>query len=194
MTRFRYAVFFIPLLICLSSGEGSSKTAPLIIDPSLFAFDTFPDISSSVKFFVETIQGTLIEGSTDTIGFTRTGRKTKAPIICSPSNSIKKSLQELFLKKGALASEKSSATFVIQVDILDFSIKETSRFLSQTMDAHIKLDVKMVDPYSTENSKRLIVESQNSRSALDTSKHAQEVMRGALESVLLEAIQNLSKS
>lgn len=62
------------------------------------------------------------------------------------------------------------------------------------MDAHIKLDVKMVDPYSTENSKRLIVESQNSRSALDTSKHAQEVMRGALESVLLEAIQNLSKS
>ncbi|NLG17925.1 MAG: hypothetical protein GX556_11400 [Fibrobacter sp.] len=194
MTKFRHVVFFFPLIICLSSGEVSSKTAPIIIDPSLLAFDTFPSISSSVKFFVGTIQGTLIEGSTDTIGFTRTGRKTKAPIICSPSSAIKESLQELFSKKGALASEKSSATFVIQVDILDFQLKETSRFLSQTMDAHIKLDVKMVDPYSTENSKRLIVESQNSKSALDTSKHAQEVMRGALESVLLEAIQNLSKS
>ena len=66
--------------------------------------------------------------------------------------------------------------------------------LTQTIDGHVKLEVTLVDPFSAENTRRMMVESQNSKTAMDTSKYAEEVMRGALESALLEAIRSLSKS
>ncbi|HON10362.1 MAG TPA: hypothetical protein PLE24_05800 [Chitinispirillaceae bacterium] len=194
MLNRQYLTVATLLLVFVFSGNASPKFQFLKIDPSLQSFDSFPNISSSVKFYVGTVYGSSDEEKMDTIGFTRTGRKTKAPILCSSPLSIKKSLQGLFSSKGVLAPDPSSSTFIIQVEIKDFSIKETSHALSQTIDGHVKLEVILVDPFSAENTRRMMVESQNSKTAMDTSKYAEEVMRGALESALLEAIRSLSKS
>ena len=111
------------LLVFVLSGNASPKLQFLKIDPSLQAFDSFPNISSSVKFYVGTVNGSSDEEGVDTIGLPEPEEKPRL-LYSVPLLSIKKSLQGLFSSKGVLAPDPSSSTFIIQVEIKDFSIKK----------------------------------------------------------------------
>ena len=192
--RFFPGFLFASLLLTLSL-YAISNAQRYTIDPSVKNGNSFPAIPTSTRLFIGIVQDTSQNRENGTIGYTRTGRKTKAPIICSPSPAsvVKTSLESVLSQKGLLASDASSANYIVHIRILDFSLSETSKVLSQTMNALIKLEVRLVDPLDAAKVKEFVIESQNATSAMDTSKYSEATMRGALESALQEIFKSISR-
>jgi hypothetical protein len=61
------------------------------------------------------------------------------------------------------------------------------------MEAKIALQLKLIDQQNEGTIKQFTIKSQNSKSTLDTSKHAESILRGALENTLKEIIQSITK-
>jgi hypothetical protein len=181
------------IILCLVFAISAKKTS-YIINPTITDFESYPKLSSSLRLFIGTIEDSSSSNDTGAIGFTRTGIKTKAPIICSPSisDAVKKSIESIFTKQQRISTDQSAANFVLKIKVLEFSIIETSSGLTQTMTATIKLETTLTDPYAADKIKKFVVESQNAKTTHDTSNSAESITKGALESALQEMIKTIN--
>ncbi len=185
--RYFLSSFFVIILVpgILSAGTKKEK---YIINPTVSSFDSFPSFTNTKRWFVGSVENLVTGQNSGIIGYTRTGIKTKAPVICSPSieKVFRNSLFNLFTYKKVVSLDVSAADFLIRVKILDFSLMEKNSFLSQTINAKIKLEVTQVDPLDTTRILRFIVDSENTQTALDTSNYAESITRDVFTSALKE--------
>jgi hypothetical protein len=91
------------------------------------------------------------------------------------------------------AASADSSSYIVEVTIFDFRLEEISKKFSQTMNAYLVLQIALVNPTDEADSKQFVIKTQNSKSTLDTSKHAESILRGALESALKEILKSISK-
>ncbi|NLL12637.1 MAG: hypothetical protein GX267_04465 [Fibrobacter sp.] len=188
------SVFFCIILVpgILSAG---TKKDRYIINPTVSSFDSFPSFPNAKRWFVGSVENLVTGQDSGIIGYTRTGIKTKAPVICSPSleKVFRNSLFNLFSDKKVVSLDASAADFLIRVKILDFYLIEKSSFLTQTINAKIKLEVTQVDPFDTTRVLKFVVDSENSQTALDTSNYAESITRDILSSALKEIWKTLNR-
>ncbi len=181
------SLFFCVILVpgILSAGTKKDK---YIINPTVNSFDSFPSFSTTNRWFVGSIENLVVGQDSSVLGYTRTGIKTKAPVLCSPSleKAFRNSLFNLFNDKKVVSLDASAADFIVRVKILEFSLVEKNSFLTQTISAKIKLEVTQVDPLDTNRLLRFVVDSENSQTALDTSKYAESITRDVFTSALKE--------
>jgi hypothetical protein len=185
----------LALLCTFSSVYAAKENKPIEIDPSISAFDSTLSLNTTGTFYIKAVGDTSVYRSAKGyVGETRVGRNKKAPIFCNPIPSIalKQSLQTLLTTENAIATSAESADCLIEITIIDFSITEKSKKLTQTMTAEIVLLVKLTKIKDGNTFKQFSVKTQNSYSTLDTSKHATTVLKGALLDALEEIINNLN--
>lgn len=192
--KFLFLFFCIILLVpgILSAGTKKDKYT---INPTVNSFDSFPAFSSSNTWFIGSVENLVTGQDSGIIGYTRTGIKTKAPVVCSPSleKVFRNSLFNLFNDKKVVSLDASAADFIIRVKILAFSLVEKNSFLTQTINAKIKLEVTQVDPLDTNRVRRFVVDSENSQTALDTSNYAESITRDVFTSALKEIWNTLNR-
>lgn len=180
-------LFFCMVLVPAVLYAGTKKDK-YVINPTVNSFDSFPSYSDSKRWFVGSVENKVTGLDSSIIGYTRTGIKTSAPVICSPSleEVLRNSLFNLFTDKKVASLDISAADFLIKVKILDFSLIEKNSFLTQTINVKIKLEVTRVDPLDTNRVLRFVVDSENSQTALDTSNYAESITRDVFTAALKE--------
>jgi len=170
-------------------------TKPIIIDP---------DVSQDTARFVQKITGlfyadTVIDkrnnAGSDSVGITRTGRNIYASLVCKnrPDTVLAKSFRKMFSDVSALAKTRDSAVFRIRAELLTFDIKETNKFLSQEMEATVKIGVTVKHAPNDSVVKQFSVTSQNVKKAIDTTRYAQNVLQQALRDCLQNILQTISQ-
>ncbi|NLW30421.1 MAG: hypothetical protein GXY77_03090 [Fibrobacter sp.] len=188
-----FLFYILASLTIHQTSYADENIPPVVINPVIVEFDSFPDIPESMKLYVGDIIDSYSKDSADILGYTRTGIKKYAPVVCSPSfpDCFKKSLQQLLSQKGNLSSDASSAQHIIEVNIVELSLTENSRFLSQTIDIIMKVEVSIVDPLSSDYVRKLKIESTNTKKHMDTTKYAEEVARGVISNIINEILKSL---
>jgi|GEM_PF-6693577 len=169
---------------------------PVIIDPTVFAFDSIPPVETDLTFFIDTVQDTSQQRNTTAIvGTTRVRRMKMASIISDPppAEVIKNSLVGLLGHHRLLAEKAEQASSIISIEILDCTLTETYSTISQTMTADISLRLTLRDRESPLDEKKYVIKSQNSKSSIDMSKHAGPILQEAVESALREILKTISK-
>lgn len=190
-----FLILFIMIFIPGTLFSAAVKKDKYIINPTVQNFDSFPNISTNLKWFISSVEHTSPQQDSGIIGYTRTGVKTSAPVICSPSlsSSIKNSLQNLLNYKRVNTTDVTAANFIVRISILNFSLSEISSVITQTMSAKIKLEVKLIDPMDANRVRQFAVESESSLTAMDTSKYAESITRDVIEDALKEIWKTINK-
>ncbi|MBN1308248.1 MAG: hypothetical protein JXA18_10050 [Chitinispirillaceae bacterium] len=174
----------------------SKPVEPVTIDPTVTTFDSIPSPATEKTFFVGTVQDTSIaRDENGIVGFTRIRRRKMAPIVCDPSPAIvvKRSVDGLLSKKGLKAEDPADTASTLEILVLDFSLKETSKRMSQTMEANIVLQATVINPADSTGAVKYIIKSQSSKSTIDTSKYAEAILRSAVENALKELIKSITR-
>jgi len=179
---------------CLCALWAKQPPSPVYINPTLTQFDSFPDISGiHTKYAVDTVLDPPGMGDSCILGYTRTGRKAKAPVICKPSPAIviHRSLTGLLENKGLLATDSASAGYIIGTYLREFELKETTKFMRQDMTARIKFEIRFNNTSDPSSNKRFIFETENSKGTFDATKKAESIARGAIEAALVEIFKTM---
>ena len=187
---------WMPLLLASISPISSKPIAPITINPTVTIYDSIPAAVTERTFFVGTVQDTSItRDENGIVGFTRIRRRKMAPIICDPSPAIvvKRSVDGLLKRKGLKAEDLANTASTLEILVFDFSLKETSKRMSQTMEANIVLQVTVINPADSTPAMKYIIKSQNTKSTFDTSRHAVTILRGAIETALKELIKSITR-
>ena len=183
------------LLICFVPISAKPKKS-FTINPTVSSFDSIPSLKTELTYFIGTVQDTSVtRNESGLVGYTRVRRRRMAQLICDPAPILvlKRSLEAMIIDKGMNAESADSADYIIQILLYDFSLVETSKKISQTMEAKIAFQLKLIDQHNHGTAKQFTIKSQNSKSTLDTSKHAESILRGALENSLKEIMQSITK-
>lgn len=188
----------LPVLICLLltfNLFAAVKKDKYVIDPTVHNFDSFPSFSNSNRYYVSSVENLVAGQDSGLIGYTRTGVKTKAPIISTPllEESFRNSVFNMFTSKNSISLDASTANYLMRVKIVNFSIQEKNSFLTQTINAKIKLEVTLIDPLDSNRVRRFMVDSENSQSALDTSNYAESITRDIFSTALMEIWKTINK-
>ena len=174
----------------------ADEVQPVAIDATVTSFDSIPSTHAKDLYLIDTVEDTVLQRRTEGIvGATRVRRKKIAQIISAPLPAlvVKNSLEGLLKDKELFAASVEEANYSLKINLYDFSLKETSDKVPQTMEANIALQLIIIDLKDNTPSGKFTIRSQNSKSALDTSKYAADILRGALESALKEIYQIISR-
>ncbi len=168
------------------------QTDPVIINSTITNPVTISRLSRNLQISIGTITDNTPSKVSGILGKTRTGIKTTVPIIAKPSLSetIQKSFESVLGKMGNLSTDPTTATYVMDLTIIDCTLTENTSFLSQTMTAFLKIEVKFTDPLAADKPRTFTIESLNTTKAMDTTKHAQ----GTLQDVIMDAIGEICKT
>jgi hypothetical protein len=182
-------LYFIPLLI-----YAEDRTSLVFIDPTIQSYDGLFSRKLSVQFYVGEIIDKRANAPSETLGVTRTGRNSSAPIVTrvTPAALLKNSIEGMLRELTAFSKEKSGATYMIQVEVLSFEIIETSKTFSQEIRAKLAFRVKIRSAANDELLKQFIITSEDARKALDTTKFAGTVASNAILNGLVDMLESLS--
>lgn len=184
------------LFLASISPNFAKPVQPITIDPTVTDFDSIPSVTTERTFIVGTVQDTSIaRDESGVVGSTRIRHRKMAPIICNPAPAIvvKRSVEGLLSKKGLKAEGMDTTASTLEILVFEFSLKETSKKMSQTMEANIVFQVTVINPADSTQAMKYIIKSQNAKSTLDTSKHAATILRGAIVSSLKELLKSIAR-
>ncbi len=179
------------LIVSTFAAFGAQSENRIFIDPSLKSYDSFPEIKTINKFFVDSLRDTVGSRSdSGIVGYTHTRSKHPTAIVCRPLPTavVGGSLEKLFAQKGIAATDRGSATYLVRVDILAFNLKETPHFFYQTMDATIQLRITFINPQTAHG---FTIDSERSRTTFNANRKSEEILRSALRDALVEVLQSL---
>jgi hypothetical protein len=181
--------FLFPTLL-----HAEDRTLPVLIDPTVQSYDGLFSRKLSAKFFVGEVFDNRANPASDTLGMTRTGRKSSAPVVTrlSPPAVLKNSIQGMFRELAALSEERSGATYVVEAELHSFDIFETNHGLSQEIRAVLTFRVKIKNAATNDLVKQFVITSENTRKALDTTKFAETVATNAVISGLINMLESLT--
>lgn len=182
------AFIFIVSTFAAFGAQGENR---IIIDPALKNYDSFPEIKTINKFFVDSVRD-MMHSRTDSgvVGYTHTRSKHPTAIICRPlpTEVVRSSLENLFVKVGIAATDRGAATYLVRVVIVGFDLKESPHFLYQTMDATIRLRITLINPQTSHG---FTIDSERSRTTFNANHKSEEILRSALRDALVEVFQTL---
>jgi hypothetical protein len=187
--RFLSAICFFQVLV-----NAGDLTAPVFIDPTVQSYDGMFSRKLSAKYFVDDVKDKRANAPCDTLGMTRTGKKSSVPIITrlGPSELLKNSIQGMFRELSVLADERIDATYAVQAEALLFEITETNKGMMQEIKANLGFRVKIISVANNEVVSQFIITSEDARKALDTTKFAETVASNAIIYGLIRLMQDLS--
>jgi len=196
----KYTRFFTSIIIiCTFFFEiiPAKNPTQIIISPLISQIDStfvpFCDRLPPIKFDVQSvIDESPSRDSSGIVGETRIRRNTMQSIICNPvpSEVVRRSLLAILSGCNNASDTGSEASSQISITIVEFSLKETSKRITQTMDASIILKVIVSSPAGTITPKQFTVSAGSSYTTLDTSKHSERILRQALSDALREILKN----
>ena len=188
-TTLLLALCFFPTLV-----SAEDRVAPVLIDPTIQNYDGIFSRKLSGKYFVDEVVDKRVNAPTDTLGMTRTGRNSSAPLVTrlGPSMLLKNSIQGMFRELSVLTDERIDATYAVQAEVLLFEIAETNKGLVQEIRAKLGLRVKIRRLADSEMVRQFIITSENARKALDTTKFAETVASNAIISGLIRLMEDVS--
>jgi hypothetical protein len=183
------ALCFFPALIC-----AGDLTAPVLIDPTVQSYDGLFSRKLSAKYFVDEVVDKRANAPSDTLGMTRTGRNSSAPIVTrlAPSMLLKNSLQGMFRELSVLTDERIDATYAVQAEVLLFEITETNKGLMQEIRAKLGFRVKIISMANYEVVRQFIITAEDARKAFDTTKFAKTVASNVIITGLMHVLESLS--
>jgi hypothetical protein len=184
----RTPLFIFALVVTTIAG----KQSPIEINTTLDQFDSILITGTTHSIFLRNVS--LVDSiKNKPLGSTRTGRKTRAPLICKPSldTAISSSLNSFLKDKHIAAQSETAADLIIDLSILNAKITEVSKGLTQTMSVQLTIEVKLINPADTSVKKTLVIESGNSMETLDTTKKAAQIVRGAIETFIQELVKSI---
>ena len=183
-------------LLCLipSLLHAEDRTSPVFIDPTIQSYDGLFSHKLSTQFFVGEVIDKRADVPSDTLGMTRTGRNSSAPIVTrvTPAALLKNSIEGMLRELSALSTEKSGAAYMIQAEVLSFEIIETNKTFSQEIRAKLGFRVKIRSAANDELLKQFIITSEDVRKALDTTKFAETVASNAILTGLVNMLESLA--
>jgi hypothetical protein len=184
---FSVCLFAVPII-------AEDLASPVFIDPTIQSYSGFFSRKLPAKFFVDKVIDKRPNAPSDTLGMTRTGKNSSAPIVTrlTPSALLENSIQGAFRELSVLTDERIDATYAVQAEMLLFEITEASKGISQEIKAMVGFRVKVIRVADNEQVRQFIITSEDSRKALDTTKFAQAVATNALIYGLLRTVENLS--
>ncbi|MCX7725384.1 MAG: hypothetical protein N2053_00895, partial [Chitinispirillaceae bacterium] len=130
----RCYLLFLIFVVTLSLSIYSKEVTSIEIKPEFKAFDSIPSSKTDLRYILVNVKDTSSEREEKgIIGSTKISRKKSASIICKPSPStiFKSSLEGMLKAKGLVAEEIDSNKILIEIVILDFSIKESEKKFTQ---------------------------------------------------------------
>jgi hypothetical protein len=182
--------------VCLFAAPliAEDLTSPVFIDPTIQSYSGFFSRKLPAKFFVDEVIDKRANAPSDTLGLTRTGKNSSAPLVTrlTPSALLKNSFQGMFRELSVLSDERIDAAYAVQAEMLLFEITEKSKGISQEIKAMVGFRVKVMRVADNELVRQFIITSEDSRKALDTTKFAQTVASNALIYGLIRTVENLS--
>lgn len=166
-----------------------------IIDPTIMNYDSFPNVRTGLKFFVDVVKDT-VPGRADSgfVGYVHTRYGHPTAIICRPlpAAAVSQSLQTLLEKKGASTLDRTAATYLIRVSVLQFSLRETPHFLYQTIAVTIQLKVDLVYPGTLQIRRSFTIDSQRSRAVFNSGRNSEKIIRNTLCDALTNVVQSFN--
>lgn len=187
-------IFFILLLVStapLFAAVTSVTINPEVNDADSLCTVTLPD----KKFYLRIItDDSASREKSGIVGETRMRRKTMVPIVCSPSPSVilRSSIVDFLTKKSILAPSEDAADYLIDIVIQSFTLAETYKTFTQTMRGIVAVQVTIAGRDGAQTPVKFSVSTQNSYTTMDTSKHAERVLQGALRDAILEIVKNFA--
>jgi hypothetical protein len=183
------------ILFAVASAWLPAQADQQTVDPTIANYDSFPDVKAGAKFFVDVVSDT-VRGRADSglVGYVHTRLGHPRAIICHPlpAAAVEQSLQTFLEKKGAAALDRNSATYLIRVSILGFSLKETPHFFYQTIAASVQLRVGLVDARTSQVVRSFDIDSERSRAVFNSGRNSGKLIRSALGNALIETLQSLN--
>jgi len=175
---------------------GAATPTSITINPVVTDADTaFTGTLPNKKFYLQPmVDATANSEKGVAVGQTRLRRKTMGPILCSPppASVVYSSFETFFKRKNILALSKESADYLVDIEVLAFTLTETAKTFTQTINSLVTIKVTITSVTSSSAPVVFTLSTQNSYTTLDTSKHAEKVLRGALRDALLQAAKNLT--
>jgi hypothetical protein len=187
--KFQKITPILILTIVVTSIAG--QKTPIEINTTLYQFDSIK-VTYAHSLYLRNV--TIADSIKNRpVGITRTGRKTSAPLFCTPQLdiAISSSLNGFLKNKHMAAQSDSHADFIMDLSVLNAKLTEVSRGLTQTMSAQLTIEVKLINPADTSIKKTLVIESSNSMETLDTTKKAAQIFRGAIEAFIQELVKSI---
>jgi hypothetical protein len=114
-------------------------------------------------------------------------------LVAEPAAVIENSFAGLLRKRGLAADRPDTLNYVLNIVIRDFSLTETSRFMRQTMDGAISMEVSVAVGVGYKPIRTFKVQSHYQRTAFDTTRHAEAVARSVLATAMAEVLKSLEK-
>ena len=192
MRNMRNSTFAVLMFVFAAWSANENR---IIVDPTLAHYDSFPDIKTGAKFFVDAVTDT-VHGRDDSgiVGYVHTRFNHPDTVVSRPlpAAAVSRSLQTLLEKKDAIAAGKGVAIYLIRVSVLGFNLKETPHFFYQTIAASVQLKVDLVDPGTLGLMRSFNIDSQRSRAVFNSGRNAQSLLRSALHNALAEVVQSLN--
>jgi len=172
-------------------GQAAVTTPPVVIDPSVAALENAHAVKAGVgKFFVDGLGGE--EGADSAVGYTRTGRKSASPIVCSPgaAEAVRRTLANALSAQGLMAESAAEASYVIETASV-LKLAEQTKTLRQTIIASLSVSVTVRSVSDPNRIKKFKIESEGDRTHRDTTRQAELASREAVRIAVGEILKGL---
>jgi hypothetical protein len=196
-TEMKYTCTVLPLLLLIASSlrlHAAEGQEPVVIDPTVTSYDSIPQVQIEQRFRVGRVIDSSSLGEKRRVGTTRV-RAEQVPVVlvAEPAAVIENSFAGLLRKRGLAADRPDTLNYVLNIVIRDFSLTETSRFMRQTMDGAISMEVSVAVGVGYKPIRTFKVQSHYQRTAFDTTRHAEAVARSVLATAMAEVLKSLEK-
>jgi hypothetical protein len=189
MKKLLFAALVFPVLCAFPALGNDDLTPPILVDPTITAFDGLYELKSRKKVAVGEVTAPGID---PIIGLTRTGRRTHSQLVSVPEVAValRHSLAGAFAAQGALAD--SGANFLVTVEVTEFKLDEITKTATQTMVVLFKIDVAVRDPKDPERwIRNFKIESSGEYPARDATKRAAPATRDAVKMAIDQILKRL---
>ncbi len=165
-------------------------TDPIKINPVPDSITTEIRPSRPRSFFIGTVVDSSEHAQTAVLGYTRTSRRTQSPLVASPDPAValKRSLGAIFDSQGLLVDNEGDVDFILNATIVAIRMEEESRFLHQKMRCFIIIEIRIMSAADRKNTTTFIVETENERTAVNTTYQAESVLQDAFRGVIKQIL------
>jgi hypothetical protein len=193
MNRSLVSKLFVALALFSAAALADETGAPVVIDPGIQDFSGLFSQKLVKKYLIGDVVDKRKNADSDTVGATRTGRFVTSALLCRPLpvELLKDALRGALREAGALATDKSGADFLVEAELLEYTVEETNKVFSQQIKATVKFRVKVRTAESGALVNQFVIKAEDARSAVDTTPFAVKVAKNALVSALKNLLDSL---
>ena len=183
------------LIVFILSISGCAAPGPITVSPVPEPPSVYASGEITKRYYLSEVIDKRGYADSNNIGFTKGMHNLNASLLSDPppSTVLRQSLADILGAHGALATTQTDADYLINVDLISFNVTERTTWVSEKITASIEYEVEVRKASSGKRVKRFIVTAEDSQSAFDTTKYAEDVARNAVKKTLSQFAENIKK-